>query len=498
MAGPYDQLDTRHISEGRAENVLHERAIYDTTRSSVPPSFYRYIVLEVISDPATLDKAKLSHYENDLGVANIQYASVAPRNTIIARKVLHAGSSAAEKVMVLYPFFPPHLAFPAKPGEHVWVMFENPQANEHALGYWMCRIVQPNFVEDVNYTHADRQFDYSFLPGLSDVFEGTDAAVYEFRNGAVDSQDGQRYAIVDTVSLPSGDNIETAYSDLMTNTDASKIINYESVPRYRKRPADVALEGSNNTLIVMGTDRTGAVSDYDDDPNLGKIPKPFDADIQGGLAGSIDIVSGRGQTTDTGGTPVQNQPLNNSELGKDGKTIQANEGDVDLVNDRSRVLVSQKTKPDTNFQLSPVVSKHGSASAPSDDDGYGAIVIKTDKIRLIARQDVVIMVVSADATQPPAKDGNNIKDPATGGTALDPDQCASIIVRSNGDIVFTPAKTGVIKLGGDDAGLAVLCTDQGGASNGQVSASPIIDTMGGGQGGSGGLNGTFATKVLLK
>ena len=57
-----------------------------------------------------------------------------------------------------------------------------------------------------------------------------------------------------------------------------------------------------------------------------------------------------------------------------------------------------------------------------------------------------------------------------------------------------------MKLGGDDASLAVLCGQAitgAGDGSGAVSASPLVDTMGGSEG-TGGPTGQFATKVLLK
>ena len=488
------KADTKHITEGRYEDVIQQHLIYGNSTSHVTkPTFVRMVVLEVISDPTTVDKAKLAHYETDLGLTNSAYASVAPRNSIIARPVMRAGAGSHEKVMVLYPFFPPHLAMPAKVGEHVWAIFENPGATINEIGYWMCRVPGPSFVEDVNYTHADRQGDKSFLPGLSDVFNGTDKPVYEFRNGVVDDKDGSRYTVGGTNSLP---GTETAYEELLTGTDAAALTKYEPVPRYRKRPADLALEGSNNTLIVLGTDRSGPAATYTSDPAKGQVPKPPASDVFDLGAGSIDIVVGRGQTPDTGGKPEQSTLISgapfNKELGKSKKDLAANEGDPDPINDRSRVLVAQKTKPDTNFQLDGVVKKHAAQPAVSDGDGEGAIVVKTDKLRLVARHDVVILV--AGATD---KDGNgNVKDPGK----LDPSKCASIILRANGDIIFTPADKGVIKLGGDDAKLAVLCAKAitgAGDGSGNVTAAPIADTMGG-QEGAGGPAGEFATKILLK
>jgi len=488
------KADTRHITEGRYEDVVQQRLVYGDEASHVTkPTFVRMVVLEVISDPTTVDQAKLAHYEADLALSNGAYATVAPRNSIIARPVMRAGAGAHEKVMVLYPFFPSHLAMPAKVGEHVWAVFENPNATINEIGYWMCRVPGPSFTEDVNYTHADRQGDKSFLPGLSDVFNGTDSPVYEFRNGVVDSKDGSRYTIGGTNSLPGA---ETAYEDLLTGTDAAALTKYEPVPRYRKRPADMVLEGSNNALIVLGTDRSGPAATYTPDPSRGQVPAAPPSDIFDLGTGCIDIVVGRGQTPDTGGKAEPNSLISgakfNAELGKSKKDLAQNEGDPDPINDRSRVLVAQKTKPDTNFKLDSVVSKHASSPAISDGPGEGAVVVKTDKLRLVARHDVVIMV--AGATD---QDGNgNVKDPGT----LDPSKCASIIIRANGDIIFTPADKGVIKLGGDDAKLAVLCAQSitgAGDGSGNVTAAPIADTMGG-QEGAGGALGEFATKVLLK
>lgn len=484
----YDRADTKHITEGRHDEVMRNRAVYGDGPGGPAATFARYVILDVISDPGAIDKAKLSYYEHVLGVSNIQYAAVAPRNSIIASPVA-SSVEAAVKVMVLYPFFPPHMSLPAKPGEHVWVMFENPDATSNEIGYWMCRIVQPHFVEDVNYTHADRQFDKSFLPGISEVFEGSDEPVYEFRNGAVDSKDGERYTIGSTVSLPS-DDIEKSYDKLLKESDAALMTTYESVPRYRKRPADTVFEGSNNTLIVLGTDRTGPVAKYEDDPDRGKKPKPVEDDIHEG-AGVIDMVAGRGQTEATGGKAVENK-IGKKELGKDKKNLQEKEGDVDFKNDRSRVLVAQKTKPDKNFQIDSVIKGHTKLTPVEDGDGEGAVVVKTDKVRLIARHDVVILVTGAKE-----KDENgNVKDV----DASEAD-CASVIVRTNGDIIFTPSATGLVRLGGEDATLSPLCTRVSrspGMPGPLAPPPPIVDTMGGAQGAADGLNGTFPTKVLLK
>ena len=487
-SNPYDKLD-KHLVEGSAGRVLATRAAYNFGAEGSAPLFYRFVVLETIFDPTTVDEKKTDYFRHTLGVNNIDLASVLPRNTIVARRVIEGNASAVEPAMFLFPFFPPAISLPCEPGEHVWAMFEHPTGKGNNLGYWFCRIVEAGFAEDANHTHAPRALDPSFSPGTKDTAEGSDDPVYEFRNGRPGTRDGERYSIAETLQIP--DAGADAYEKLMT---------YEAVPRYRKRPGDVAFEGSNNTLIVLGRDRTGAVAKYKDGADNGTqvvdgLPDT-DLPVDQKQAGSIDIVVGRGQTDKTSGKLVKSKTVEKAdfqeEVGKAKKDLVENEGDPDFKTDRSRVLIAQQTPVDKNFGLdtynkSKAVDTKGEVT--DTVSGEGAIVIKTDKIRFIARADVQILVMGATERD----DKGKLKD------VDDVSKWASITLKRTGDIVITPADKGVIKLGGDDADKAVLCTSVNNkGAGGTVTASPIVDTMAGAQGASDGLNGTFAKKVLMK
>lgn len=415
-----------HVAQGDAEYILGIKAKYDHDSAGNVPMFIRVVVLEVISDPAMIDETKLSFWEHELKVGNIKYAAVAPRNAIIAKRVLGNDASASEKTMVLYPFFPPHIAFPAKPGEHVWAVFEQPDAKVNEIGYWMCRIVDPNFVEDVNQTHSNRQFDKSFRPSIKDTFDGTDDPKYEFQNGVIDTEDGERYTVAGTASI---DGDEKSYERLLKDTDASKIVQYEAVPRYRKRPGDIAFEGTNNTLIVLGTDRTGPVSDYDTDQNKGKIPKPTNDDISTGAAGSIDIVVGRGQTDETLGKEVENS-LGRKELGKSKKELADKEGDVDFKTDSSRILVAMKTKVDKNLKLDGFNKSIKVKTVEDSSGGDAVIVAKSDKVRIVGRSDVELLVTGIKKV-----DGKGHPIEKTS-----PSDWAAFIINSEGTVYAQPAK----------------------------------------------------------
>jgi len=450
------------------------------------PAFVRMVVLEVIYDPLSIDGKKLDHWEHVIGVKNIRFGTTLPRNAVIARRVLDGSATASDLPMFLYPFFPSHLSLPVKPGEHIWVMFEHPDARDTEMGYWMCRITEPGFIDDVNHTHSPRQFDPSFHPSNKDKLNGSVDPKYEFRNGMVGVLDGKRFTKGNTSFFAGPEN---AYEDLLVNADASKTFQYESIPRYRKRPGDYALEGSNNTLIVLGTDRSNKLADYDDSPT-GKVPTLPENEVIGD-AGSIDIVAGRGQTEKTYGKSTFAKSLDGGDLWKEldkyVDSISEDEGNPDLLNDRSRIRISQRTRVDTSFELSKFNIDNFKGDV-KDENGDGAIVIKSDKVRIIARSDVEIVVQGFERD---AKGNMKSSDDTT--------KWASVIMKSNGDIIFKPAEKGVIKLGGDDANLAVLCVQSpnGVKPDGAVVGAPITNNFGG-VNGAGGQSGEWAKKVLLK
>ena len=455
------------------------------------PAFVRMVVIEVVYDPQSIDDKKLDHWEHSLGVKNIRFGSTLPRNAIVAKRVLDGSAPASDPPMFLYPFFPSNLSLPVKPGEHVWVMFEHPDARDTEMGYWMCRITEPGFVDDVNHTHSPRQFDPSFNPSNKAKFDGKIEPKYEFRNGMVGVLNGERFTKGNT-SFISG--TETAYEDLLINSDASKTFQYEAVPRYRKRPGDYAIEGSNNSLIVLGTDRHDKIAEYKKE-ETGNVPKIPDNEIKGD-AGSIDLVAGRGQIEKTRGKVATARAIDGGELWKELEKFEPSddEGDPDMMSDRSRVRISQRTKVDASFGLdkfnveffkdAPGVPNSGL----KDSTGDGAVVIKSDKVRIIARSDVEIVVHGFE------RDSNGKMKSST-----DVSKWASIVVKSNGDIIFKPSEKGVIKLGGDDADLAVLCvkSPNGVQPDGSVVGAPITNNFGG-VNGAGGQSGEWARKILVK
>ncbi len=534
------------IAEGYFNRNNYLDSIYNSKLKNainLPNIFQRWVVLETIFDPTIINDSKILELEDKFGsIRNSKYAKLTslPRNSILAKPVFNSrlGNKTTSdiNIMFLYPMFPSALSMPCKPGEHVWVMFESLTEIQN-LGYWICSIVGPGHMDDVNHSHPPRNFERTFLS----LEDGADAGSthqelikkprYHFKNGVYKQVlEGEDSVVSPETSIISGD--EDEYVRILSSSEAAYLSTYESVPRFKKRPGDIVLEGSNNALISIGRDRIGAITNYTtSDENGNKtVPQPQSGLSIGNFdlknAGAIDLVTGRGQKPETSGKKVINH-LQNEELAKDKpSTIEIpNEGDPDFINDRSRIYISQRTKVDQSLLVS---QRNISRTPPVSDseNGDAGIIIKSDKVRIFARSDVQILVSGFAEEQINFKEADYepgltnsgdemLESPKIKTENKDSKKWASITIKSNGDIVFEPSDTGYIKLGGEDANRGIVCTTQPVvASNGGVAGAPLLTTDGGQLAGSVSPTptgnapalpqdqsldlGTYSNKVLIK
>jgi len=491
----------KEIAEGnfRTHNSLRTSIQASSGRENLYPVFRRFVVCDVFSSHTLIDEALESTLLQKHGqISNIELTRgrLLPRNTIIAKEVFNQSKNNevdAQRTLFLFPFFSSHLSMPCKPGEHVWVMFED-IITPSRLGYWVSRIVGFDHVDDVNHSHMPREFDNEF-----NVLSAEGAAPrYHFKNGTFmrkDSDPSRENSFVLSspfVKALPDQNLEAVYEEILQNSIASARVSREPVPRFNKLPGDLALEGSNNTLIVLGKERpnfSGSVSSTDLQPEYST------------KAGTIDMVVGRGSTAGTAGNFVIND-LGFSELDKFGNNLVPSEGDPDYSEDRSRILISQRTSPDKKFGIATYNT--GSLKVNDSATGDAAIVIRSDKVRIIARSDIQFLVQGYTAGTDPA--GGDVKV-----STADTKNWSSITIKSDGNIIFTPSELGYIKLGGDDANRGILCTAVPvTAVNGGIEGQMVGNTGGGQMGGarsaspSGNLPmkdpsvGTFSNKVLIK
>lgn len=419
------------LIDGRENSVINDIARTKSISAEDPQTFVRFVVLDVLDDAYLTDdayKQLASEYSID-----IDELKEAPSNSLIAVQTEAQGEISNNKI--LYPFFSAHFSLSAKPGEQVWVFFEANKVSK--FGYWITRVSESKSIEDLNQTHHDRKWDDRQTVKTSDAFEKNEKFVPSFTNGSVD-QNGTRRVGTESVSAP-----DDFYKKIIQNSLASKRHIKNSIPRYRKRAGDIMLQSSNNSAIRIGSDRK---SGLDIENDAGK--------------GSIDIVAGIFENTE-----IKNE-LGFSELDK---SAIKKDSDPDFEKDKSRIVVSESSKVDSDFNIEISGTTQITVGEPN-------IVAKSDHVRIISRKSIKIILQEEQSTPP--------------------DQCASISIEK-GNIIITPAVTGVIKLGGDDANMAILCQPIAQAAGGTVVAGPVVSTLGSTLG-AGGANGQYSKKVLIK
>jgi len=389
---------------------------------------YKAIVVESFYDLAVFNEEYLNETFGAEGagedgdenahqrVSNRQFLAQAPRNACIVRPISN-GYDKSNKPLIAYPFFPPHICFPVKPGEQVWLITEKPNGLAE-LPLWMCRVPETLQVDDLNFTHGDRKLSTVTNLTTSERAEGSDSEVDKipgFPNGT------GRSAAECSLKPELGNNKETPFEDQDNSYDVlvSNSISYtnftpEEVPRLTKRPGDLVLQGSNNTAIILGEDRgwnpeEDPTSAEESNATVGYSDLPA-------FKGTIDIVVGRGRffgdelisetTNDAAGDDPENtQARLVANERKDGASyieVDKNpavneldpvppEGDPDFVRDCSRVYVSMKTNGDQNFGISNTSVSDSMAtgfdSAIEDADESPYVVLKSDEVRIIGRKD---------------------------------------------------------------------------------------------------------------
>jgi hypothetical protein len=386
--------------------------------------------VEEFPDPAPASLQNVSNFED---------LFIAPRNSIIVKFVSSGKGRSEETTMVCFPFFSSHFVLPVKVGEQVWIIMETPD-NPSKRGYWLSRIHEPLYVEDPNYTHGDRRYDPTTSEGNKtadkDGNEEELTTFPTFHNGMSKEMDDD-----DEFTLSGKSTYEQVFKE---SAEVNDFI-IEPVPRFTKRPGDMVLQGSHNASIVLGTDRGYKAGDaLDREKSNANRADPLEPG-----RGTIDIVTGRGRIhvniADLDGgeerdkDPVRCEPrvIKNTteplpaeesrgefyETDKNLTVVREDltnnktdgcEGDPDFVNDASRIYMSMKTNPDENFALEyPQCPPAGDANDGADVEPISdaaSIILKTDEIRIIARQTGI------EAQQDSEMSGDNVPDPPIAGS----------------------------------------------------------------------------------
>lgn len=354
-----------------------------------PPIQHKAVVIDVILDPLNLtsDQANIIKNITQKNKNLTSLAEMMPINTVIGKIVSHQGGQDAKSNIIILPWISSHILMPVKPGEIINVIYDDFENTGGQMPFWISRRHAPGSVEDVNYTHYDRIYDASHNPEnykLADrdkTENNTEGPGFPNGGGTNRSQ-----------TINNNDN-EDAYEKIVNQASAYQLYTPEPVPRFRKKPGDLTLQGSNNTLINLGEDRNGSIDNEDNIINF---------------AGTIDIVAGRGRIMPKssaeepkGTSPrVVKNTRGNFETDKapfrqgfNTNKHNPQEGDPDFINDAARIYVSMQTEADRKFELQLNRSGQdpdGSPELPNINNKQGSVgrshvVAKADHIRLIAR-----------------------------------------------------------------------------------------------------------------
>ncbi len=186
----------------------------------------------------------------------------------------------------------------------------------------------------------------------------------------------------------SADKAVAGTSEEPTAVDTDPDFAIEDVPDFTARVGDHVIHGSNNTIVVFGRDRPGDVDSGEAGPG----------------AGVIDIVAGR-----------QSEDMSDA--------------------DESRVLVARKSDVDTNMDVGAVGAPGTSGVGP-----VATIGLKSDQIRVVARQGMKVVVTGGDLVLEGANIiiGDQATEKAVLGTTLK-SLLSSLIDAIENIVVNTPA-----------------------------------------------------------
>jgi hypothetical protein len=360
-----------------------------------PPQQFRVVVLEVYTEPSFLTEEEKRKIKEQ--VRNPEYVDNMPPNTILGKVITSGENDNFDLPCIFYPYFQSHFMLPVIPGEHVYVIYEDYERDGSSFGKWVTRIHESRAVEDVNYTHADRRFN----PELQT--QGRTSALASRANNtsqpSTPSFPNGRNTVDSYTLPPSGSSGGNPYDGIFQQSKASKQHEYEPVPRFTKRADEFVLQGTNNSLIVLGQDRTGPATRSENSQDVKRY------------AGSIDMVVGRARfpvdpnetriptEKSTSGFVVQNsrgkQEIDKTPKDRN-KQENRKEGDPDFVNDAARISQFMNSEVDKNFKLAD--SAEGSISYPDKtlkptqppavQERYNRsyVVGKADHLRFVARK----------------------------------------------------------------------------------------------------------------
>lgn len=336
-------------------------------------TFLRGLVVDVIDglSDLTLKRKSISDYGSKIDIDNLK---AFPRNTLIVKQITRALSVNNTDEIICYPFFSSHFLLPAKIGEQIWFAYENPDI-PGPIAYWFSRVHDPSHVEDLNFSFFTKSYRNKTEKdkSLSSKFDKA--------NGKKDNQIDD----LNVLKSPTSDKDEM----IKILQDAKDLHKFEPIPSYTKRMGDLVLQGSNNTLIMLGEERGHSSK------NASAIVTSANKTNQDDRSAAIDIVVGRGNSASTSCESIEG-PLGIKTSNKKIKKI--TEGDAHFRFDSARLYLTANSNkyashnPDNLLSLTNPNYKNLPGINFVSKEGSFA-VIKADNLRLVSRSQGIVKII---------------------------------------------------------------------------------------------------------
>jgi len=314
------------------------------------------VVSDFISNVDALEESERETLREQ--VQNSQFIDKMAMNSVIAYVI--PDSSATGKPAIFYPFFSGHLCMPVKAGEQIWVIYDD-FSDSAALGYWLCRKSTNIDIDDLNYTHIDRIDNRK--AGSAESWESS-KSIPGFPEGGFRFSDR---------TLPNNTSYDVIVSE---SVDYATFVG-ESVPRFNRRGSDLAIQGSNNTLICLGENFINP------------------ARSQNGL---IDIVVGRGNLENVNSAKETVNTRDYAETDK--RTPNPTEGERDLRTDSARISVFMSAQADTTTDSMMNYWRNiGVIGAKKSAPDGSLIISKADNLRFVANNSIFLLRDSSGGSE---------------------------------------------------------------------------------------------------
>jgi len=398
-------VDTTTAGKQQAEKSAVRGLIEGSGNSS---SWKLATVVEIINDPYFFaNEYALPYIEAGL-IESREQAIKFPRNTLL---VSVEGDYVGAQLIPCIPFLSSHIGMPIKVGESVWISEDgSPYAYWHGRAGGEKSVENPNFAfKDIKFTEEneapeDAKTENQISQGQMTLRPWKPSVPGKLDETEEEDEKNKKSAKKANKRQQKKENEEEPEQEpALREIEDRDLALQEIVPRWTPRPGDCYIQGSNNTLISLGTDRGyGWDDDITEFPYSSASVKPKEK------SGTIDIVVGRGNfessstTANKRGSFKGTAPMTIQTADEKPYTIvdlipgqnklvdNPREGDPHFKEDMSRIYVSMHTEVDNKFYP---VDNYGLLYLDVEDRAGPTISMRTNNFRIYGREDGDIRII---------------------------------------------------------------------------------------------------------